>query len=112
MKALIKLAVVALLANAAYRVGSEYLTFYRFRDAVQEATIYGPRDEAGLRKKVMELAGEYGVPLDEDDLVVQRQDRTVHVEGSYDRTIEVVPQYARPWHFAWALDVTPARAWL
>lgn len=111
MKALIKLAVVALLANAAYRVGSEYLTFYRFRDAVQEAAIYGARDEAGLRTKVLDLAGQYGVPIEADGFTIERRDAAVHVEGSYDVTVEVVPQYARPWHFAWALDVTPARPW-
>ena len=44
MKLLIKLAVVGLLANAAWRLGAEYLTHYRFSDSVQEASIV--RDKA------------------------------------------------------------------
>ena len=34
MKTLLKLVIVALLANALWRIGSAYATFYKFTDAV------------------------------------------------------------------------------
>ena len=36
-KLLLKLAVVALVANAAYHVGAEYLTYIKFQDAIRDA---------------------------------------------------------------------------
>jgi hypothetical protein len=110
MKTLIKLAIVALIANAAYRVGNEYLTYFKFRDAVHEAMLFGPRDEAGLRARIMDLAAGYDVPLDPEAVVIHRGERSTHVEGAYERTIEVAPNYPYPWRFAWTLDVVPSAA--
>ena len=56
MKLLIKLAVVALVANASWRLGTEYLTHYRFADSVQEAAIDSGQTDAQLRQHVLELA--------------------------------------------------------
>ena len=39
LKLLIKLALAGLIANAAWRMGSTYLSFYRFKDAVSESAL-------------------------------------------------------------------------
>ena len=49
VKLFLKLAVVALLANAAYRVGLEYLTYVKFRDAVRDAATYKTKDDLKVR---------------------------------------------------------------
>jgi hypothetical protein len=110
MKLLVKLIVVAVLANACYRVGTEYLTYFRFRDAVHGAMLFGPRDEAALRARILELAAAYRVPVQAQALTIRRGDRTVHVEGFYERAVEIAPSYTRPWRFAWSLDVVPSGA--
>jgi hypothetical protein len=106
MKRLIQLAVVALLANAAYRIGSEYLTFIKFRDDVRDAAMYKASNDEELVARIMQLAAEYDVPLEESALTLNRQERQVRVAGSYDKPIEVAPRYFRPWHFAWEIDAT------
>lgn len=106
MKGLIQLAVVALLGHAAYRIGTEYVTYYTFQDAVHEAVRFGPRNDDALRVKVLDLAAAYSVPLEPDDLTIARADRTVRVEVRYGKAVEVLPRYPRSWRFQWAFDVT------
>jgi hypothetical protein len=104
LKLLIKLAVVALLANAVYRVGSEYVTFLKFREAVRDAALFRAKTDEELRQRIMKLAEEYGVSVSDDHVSIRREQRVVYVNGSYDKPIEVVPRYSYPWHFAWAIE--------
>ncbi len=109
IKLLVKLAIVALLANAAFHLGAEYLTYIKFRDAVRDAAMFKAKNETELLARVMELAEQYEVPLDEENLVIERADRRFLVDGWYDKEIEVVPNYFYPWHFGLSLEaVKPA----
>jgi len=109
IKLFLKLAIVALLANAAFRIGAEYLTYVRFRDAIRDAAMFKVKNETELMARVMELAEQYEVPLDEENVVIEREERRFHVDGWYDKEIEVAPNYFYPWHFGFALDaVKPA----
>ena len=75
MKFLIKLAIAALIANAAWRVGMEYVAHYRFTDSVNEAMIGHDESEQDLRRRVLELAMQQDIPLKDDDFTVRSQDR-------------------------------------
>ena len=108
LKLFVKLAVVALLANAAYRVGLEYLTYVKFRDAVRDAATYKTKDDEDLRKRIMDLAGDYDIPLSQDAISIRREDRQVMVDGSYHKPIEVVPTFHYDWPFTWSIEaMTP-----
>jgi hypothetical protein len=109
LKLLVKLAVVALLANAAYRIGMEYLTYVKFRDAVRDAATYKTNDDDDLRKRIMDLAGDYDIPLSQDAVTIRREDRQVMVDGSYHKPIEIVPTFRYDWPFTWSIQaMTPA----
>ena len=111
LKLFLKLAVVALLANAAYRVGLEYLTFVKFRDAVRDAATYKTNDDDDLRKRIMDLAGDYDIPLSQSAVNIHREDRQVLVDGSYSKPIEVVPTFRYDWPFTWSIEaMTPLNA--
>jgi len=108
VKLFLKLAIVALLANASYRVGLEYLTYIKFRDAVRDAATYKTKDDEDLRKKIMDLAGDYDIPLADDNVTIRREDRQVLVDGSYKKPIEVVPTFNYDWPFNWSIEaMTP-----
>jgi hypothetical protein len=108
VKLFVKLAVVALLANAAYRIGLEYLTYIKFRDAVRDAATYKSKDDDDLRKRIMDLAGDFDIPLTPDALSIRREDRQVMVDGSYHKPIEVVPTFQYSWPFTWSIEaMTP-----
>ena len=92
-KLLVKLAIVALLANAAYHVGSEYLTYVQVRDAVRDAAMFKAKNDTELTARIMDLATQFEVPLDEDNLTISRRDRRVSIEGWYSKPIEIAPSY-------------------
>jgi hypothetical protein len=104
LKLFVKLAIVALVANAAYRVGLEYLTYVKFRDAVRDAATYKTSDDEDLRKRIMDLAGDYDIPLSQDAVYIHREDRQVLVDGSYQKPIEVVPTVHYQWPFTWSIE--------
>lgn len=109
IRLLVKLAIVALLANAGFHIGAEYLTYIRFRDAIRDAAMFKAKNETELMTRVMELAEQYELPVDEENITIERNDRRFLVEGWYDKEIEVAPNYFYPWHFGLSLEaVKPA----
>lgn len=106
VKLLVKLAVVALLANAAYHIGVEYLTFVKFQDDIRDAAIFKAKTDAELTTRILTLAQQYEVPLEEENLNIEREGRVVRIDGWYDTPIDLLPTYSYPWHFGISLDVT------
>jgi hypothetical protein len=106
-KLLLKLALAALIANAAWRVGSAYVTFYRFKDAVTEtAQFASQKSKAELKQRILELASDYDVPLAADAVSVRRDDRNhTVIDGSYTLPVDVLPGYRYLWPFVWHVDV-------
>ncbi len=100
MKTVIKLIIVALVLNAAYRVGSAYWTHYQFQDSIQQMAQFSehaaPED---LRTKILEMAGTLGVPIEPDNLTITRGNRRIDIDGSYFRDLEIVPRFKRRWDF-------------
>jgi len=105
IKGILKLAFVALLANACWRVGSAYLSFYKFKDAVEQTTQYDPdRTDDQLKQRIVELAAQYDVPVTADGFTIQRSDYHTIVDGRYTQRIEVVPGYKYAWPFSFHTD--------
>ena len=105
IRLIIKLAIVALVANAAWRVGSAYVSFYRFKDAVTESAQFGgDKTEDQLRQRVLELAAEYELPVVEDRISVRKEETRTFLTGSYTQPVEVVPGYRYPWVFSWSVE--------
>jgi hypothetical protein len=101
MKTLLKLIVVLLILNAAYRVGTAYWTHYQFQDSIQQMAQFAehaaPDD---LRTRILEQAGTLGVPIDPDHLSVTRGNRRIDIDGSYVRDLELLPRFTRRWDFS------------
>jgi hypothetical protein len=105
IKLLVKLIIVALVANAAFHIGTEYLTYVRFREAIRDAAIFKAKNDAELMTRILALAEQYEIPLDEDNITIRREERRVNVEGWYDKPIEILPNYEFPWHFGVSVEV-------
>jgi hypothetical protein len=105
MKLLFKLLIAALLANATWRVGTEYLSYYRFKDAVRETTAHrGTKTDEQIHDHVFQLVNEYGIPATDEDLKITRRDNHTIVEGSYVKAVEVVPTFKYNLHFDVYID--------
>jgi hypothetical protein len=105
MKFLIKLALAGLVAYGTWQLGSAYASDYRFKDSTREAALVPRVTDAQLRARVLELASENDVPLDDDDLQVRHDQSHIYVDASYVRDVNLLPWYRYPLHFGWSIDV-------
>jgi hypothetical protein len=102
---IIKVLIAALIANAAWRIGSAYSSFYRFKDAVTESAQFSANQSVDrLRQRVLELAAQYDLPITEDNVAVRRESIHTYVSGSYIKQVEVVPGYRYAWPFSWSVE--------
>ena len=105
IKSIIKIAVFILIANALFRVASEYVTHYRFNDAVKELAMHSVgKTDSQLKDRVMELAATYSEPLDPEALTVRQDEHHTFVEAKYTKPIAVVPGYEVQWPFSLSVD--------
>jgi hypothetical protein len=105
IKLLIKLAIVALVANAAWHVMAAYTSYYKFKDAVQQTTQFGnDKSVEQIKSRVLSLASDYDLPIGEDDVTVKREQLHTLVDGSYTKTLDLLPGYSRPWTFEFHTD--------
>jgi len=105
IKLLIKLAIVALVANAAWHVMVAYTSYFKFKDAVQQTTLFGnDKNLDQIKARVLALAADYDLPIGDDDVTVKRETLHTIVDGSYTKTIDLAPGYTRPWTFTFHTD--------
>jgi len=101
IKNIIKLAIVVLLANAIWRGGSAYLSYYKFNDSVTDVAINSRnKTDDELREKVMALAMEYDEPIDPDAVTIKREGKHVVIEGAYTKPVALFPGYEYQWNFS------------
>jgi len=114
MRTLIKMAIVGLVLHAVFRVGTSYLTYYTFRDELQQIAQFGTgRSAAELKTRSMEIAQQMKVPLAADRLKVRIERDHTYIDASYRTSIEILPKYFHPWDYqinidAWTLSVREA----
>jgi hypothetical protein len=110
IKTFVRLAIVALLANATWQLFNVYWAHYKFKDAVEQTTQFrGNKTDAELRERILALAAQFDVPVSDDNLTVQLVDNHTLVDTSYTRQIELVPRFVYPWRFIIHTDtVQPA----
>ncbi|MDH4063824.1 MAG: hypothetical protein OEW19_05450 [Acidobacteriota bacterium] len=101
MTTIIKIALAAVLLTAGVQAGRAALKHYTFEDAVQESLLFSSsRTEAELADRVVEIAAEYAIPLDPDDLTVRREPFLIEVSAPYTDTVDLLPGlYSLPWDF-------------
>ena len=106
IKLLLKLAIVALIANATWRIGTAYATHYRFTDAVQATTQFrGSKSDEQIQERVLDLASQYDVPLAQDGVTVRKEANShTIVDGAYTKPIDVVPGFTYKWPFKFHVD--------
>jgi hypothetical protein len=113
IKFVIRLAIVAVLANATFRVGTAYAKHYRFTDAVTQTTQFrGGRSDDQVRARIFELAAAHDIPVTDENLSVAREEFHTIVDGAYKRPIELFPGFTYQWPFTVHIDtfvVDPAR---
>lgn len=107
IKLILKLAIVALIANAAFHVMTAYTAYWKFKDAVAQVTQFGnDKSLDTLKSRILALANDYDLPIDDNDFTITRSRETLHtiVNGSYSRDVDLAPGFTRPWKFDFTVD--------
>jgi hypothetical protein len=101
MKTIIKLVVAAILLTATVQAGRAAIKHYTFVDALQEAMLFsGSRTQDEITARVLEIAGDYQIPLDPEALTVRRDPFLVVIDAPYTETVDLLPGvYKRNWDF-------------
>ena len=111
IKLIIKLAIVAVIANATWRVGSTYARHYRFVDAVEQVTQFrATKSDSELHDRVFELASQYDIPVTGDNLTITLQNQHTVGDGSYTQSIGLFPGFKYAWPFRSRRRVRDGRA--
>jgi hypothetical protein len=105
VKRIISLIIFLLFANAGVRVGLVFFHDQQFRDAVREVALFGAgKPDEVLKNKIMELAGQNQIPLDQDFIEIARKtivgtgDHVV-IRFSYAVMVPVAPGYPHRFDF-------------
>jgi hypothetical protein len=110
IRTLIKLALVALIANALVHAVPVYWSYFKFKDAVQEtARFSGKRTERDVQERVLSIANRFEIPVDIDDIRVRKDGETTFVDTAYDTQIEYFPGRSYPVHFDVKVEGVPPR---
>ena len=96
MKTIIQIAVAFTLLTGAVQGGRAAVKHYSFVDAVQEAMLFaGSRTEDQIADKVMQLAGDYQIPLDPEKVSVERLPYQINTSAVH-RYREPAPRRLHP----------------
>jgi hypothetical protein len=120
-RVLIKLAIAALVLNAAWRVGSTYLRYYQFEDALQELAQFGDsRTDKQLCTQATEHAANLEVPIAAGAITIRRGSNPafncekgfeggvappatgaakIFIEAAYTDVMQPFPGYRVNWEF-------------
>jgi hypothetical protein len=110
IRTLLKLAFVALLANATWHIFGAFAPHYRLVDAVRNASQFrGDLTDAALQEKVLFLASQFDVPITEDDVKITHDAAYTTIDAAYLRPIEVVPGYTYKWPFTIHVETLNSR---
>ena len=105
LRTLVKLAIAALVINASWQLFSVYWSHFKFVDAVQATTQFrGDKSEEQIRNRILELAGEFDVPMSDENLTIRDSKSRTIVDGDYTRSVKLAPGYAYPWRFTLHTD--------
>ncbi len=119
LRLVIRLAIAALVINAAWRVGTVYWHFYKWEDRLQEIAQFGDRrGEKDLCGQALASAAEIGVPAPAEAVTIRRGSNPpfncgrgfeavararsepaakITIEAAYTDQLPVLPGFSYPW---------------
>lgn len=107
IRTLLKLALVAMLANAGWHLSQTWLTYFKFKDSVQTSVLHrGVMTDEQVRARIFELAAQYDVALTDESLSVKRLEKETIVHAEYTQPVELVPTIVYRWRFTVDIDTS------
>jgi hypothetical protein len=108
VRALIKLALVALVVHAGVKIVPVFWNYVRFRDACEEiAKFSSKKTEADIKSRVLAKASQFEVPLIDESVKVRKQGAATFISADYTGQLEYFPSRFYPYDFAVKVQGAP-----
>jgi hypothetical protein len=105
VKTIIKLLITLVVLNAVWRAGSVAWAYYQFKDATQQALVFGGGTPVNtLHMEIMARAAEFDVPVAAENVSVQREGSRTWAEVAYTQPVELFPRYTYPMDFQFRVE--------
>jgi hypothetical protein len=105
LKTLVKLLIALVILNAAARGAVAAWTYYQFKDATQQLVLFGSRTPPGeLRNRIVAKAAELNVPVEPEDVSVEREGVRTRAGAAYVQPVEFFPRYIYPINFSFTVE--------
>ena len=110
MKTLLKLLVVAVIINGAYRVGMDEYRFSQLKDAAHSMLVLGTHTPIEqLKEMVLQTAADLKLPVSPEKVLVGREGVRTSVSVSYNSEPEVFPGYKYPREHSFTDEIAAIR---
>jgi hypothetical protein len=108
IRALIKLALVAIVVHGAVKVVPVFWNHVRFRDACEEiAKFSSKKPEPEILARVLAKASQFEVPVTQDAVQVRKQGALTFITADYTAQLEYFPSRFYPYSFAVKVQGVP-----
>src|SRR5687767_11904574 len=105
MKALFKLAIFILAANAMFRIVPPYWNHNQFEDEVERTSVnWREFSDEQVRELVLSMAKGRDLPLKREEITVSRERDHLFVNLAYTRRMQLVPGTTYDWNFKSNID--------
>lgn len=105
VRTVLKLAVVALVLHAVWRISPVYLDYVKFKDELtQTARLAGARGEGEIVARVMEVATAMELPIARDAVHVRKDRDHTFIDATYTENLEFLPRVTYPWTIRISVD--------
>jgi hypothetical protein len=105
VKTILKLLIVVAIGHAAIRTGMVYWEHFQLEDQAQQLVLFGWRQSPEqLHDEILDFAERTGVPLDSEELLVERDGELTTASATYARPIDVLPMYTYTAHMSFNVE--------
>ena len=110
MKTLIKLLVVAVIINGAYRFGMDEYRFSQLKDSAHSMLVLGTHTELDrLKEMILQKAADLSLPVSAEKVTLGREGVRTSVSVSYHTEPEIFPGYKYPRDHAFTDEIAAIR---
>ena len=105
MKTIIKLVIVAVVLNATARAGLAAMRHYQFKEAAQQAVLFGAgTPTADVRKLIIARGQELALPVRPENVTVRRQGGRTWADAAYSQSVEFFPRQVYAMNFSFQVE--------
>src|SRR5512138_482314 len=98
LKRVLELLVVAIVGYAGWHAGVAYFNYYQFRDEITQLALFaGNSTEDQLRARVLDLARQYEIPLEDAAITVHTDPEVTQITAPYTARVNLLPNYVYEW---------------